>query len=285
MAVPDLHQTGKVVVITGARRGLGKDMALAFAEAGADIVVSDAIMTDGELEKTAAEVRKTGRRSLALEADVTKKIAVDQMIDKAFKEFGKIDVVINNAGTGGSKNVMDTDEGEWDRVMNTNLKGTLLCSQAAGRIMMQQRNGNIINIASVGAFLKGASPYAVSKKSIISITQGFAALLGLYNIRVNAIAPGAIKTDMTRMFWENPKMLEHYVSEIPLGRMGQPQDISNVALFLASEASSYITATTILVDGGILPANLPPRADFIKTLMPNNFSFSLSWPASRRKVR
>jgi len=269
LAVPDLHQTGKVVVITGARRGLGKDMALAFAEAGADIVVSDAIMTDGELEKTAAEVRKTGRRSLSLEADVTKKIAVDQMIEKAFKTFGKIDVLINNAGTGGSKNVMDIDEGEWDRVMNTNLKGTLLCSQAAGRIMIQQRNGNIINIASVGAFLKGASPYAVSKKSIISITQGFAALLGPYNIRVNAIAPGAIKTDMTRMFWENPKMLEHYVSEIPLGRMGQPQDISNVALFLASEVSSYITATTILVDGGILPANLPPRADFIKTLMPN----------------
>ena len=268
MAVPDLHQTGKVVIITGARRGLGKDMALAFAEAGADIVVSDTIMTDGELEKTTAEVKKLGRRCLAVEADVTKKEIVDQMIARTCKEFGKVDVLINNAGTGGSKNVMEIDENEWDRVMNTNLKGTLLCSQAAGRIMMQQRNGNIINMASVGAFLKGASPYAVSKKSIVSITQGFAALLGPYNVRVNAIAPGATKTDMTRMFWENPKMLEHYVSEIPLGRMGQPQDISNVALFLASDAASYITAATILVDGGILPANLPPRADFIKSITP-----------------
>jgi len=267
MSIPDLYQKGKVVVVTGARRGLGREMALKFAEAGADIVISD-VVADNELKNVAGEVKKLGRRALALEADVTKKAHVDRMIGQAHQEFGRIDVLINNAGIAGGKNVMDIDETDWDRVMDTNLKGTLFCSQTAGKIMMQQKSGNIINISSVGAYLKGSAPYAISKKSIVSITQGFAALLGKYNVRVNAIAPGATKTDMTRRFWEDPRMLAHYTSEIPLGRLGEPADIANVALFLASDAAAYITAATILVDGGILPANLPPRADFFKQLTP-----------------
>ncbi|MDD5189930.1 MAG: SDR family NAD(P)-dependent oxidoreductase [Dehalococcoidales bacterium] len=266
MAVPDLLQKDKVVVVTGARRGLGKAMALAFAEAGADIVVSDFVAADGEMAAVVDEVKKLGRRAIAVETDVTKQVQVEELMARAVKEFGKIDVLINNAGTGGAASVMNITEAEWDRVMDTNLKGTLFCSQAAGKTMMLQKSGNIINIASVGAYLKGTSPYAISKKSILSITQGFAAILGPYKVRVNAIAPGAVKTDMTRMFWENPKMLEHYVSEIPLGRMGEVRDIADVALFLASDAAKYVTGTSILVDGGILPANLPPRADFIRAL-------------------
>jgi len=266
MKIPDLLQRDKVVVITGGRRGLGKAMALAFAEAGADIAISDIIANDGLLEATGKEIRSLGRRALTLKTDVTKKTQVVRMVDKVMDEFGRIDVLINNAGVTGGGSVVDIEEDDWDRVIDTTLKGTLFCSQAVGKVMITQKMGNIINLASVGAYLKGGAPYAIAKKSILSITQGFASLLGPYNIRVNAMAPGAIRTDMTRGFWENPEILEDYVSEIPLGRFGEPEDVAHVALFLASDASRYITGVTILIDGGMLPANLPPRGELRKKM-------------------
>ncbi len=258
MSIPDLYQKGKVVVVTGARRGLGKAMALAFAEAGADIAISDMVAEDGLLEATGKQAEAFGRHVLTMQTDVTKKRQVIEMVGKTVERFGRIDVLINNAGSSGGKNVLEIEEADWDLVINTSLKGTLFCSQAVSKIMMAQKSGSIINLSSVGAFLKGSGPYAVAKKAIVSVTQGFAALLGPYGVRVNAIAPGAIRTDMTRVFWGDPTMLTYYNGFIPLGRLGEPEDIAHIALFLASDASRYITGATIMADGGSLPVSLPP---------------------------
>jgi len=255
--IPDLRQDGKIVLVTGGRKGLGKAMSLTFARTGADIAIADIVDDDGELEKTAGEIRALGRRALTIKTDVTSKADVDEMVARVVKEFGRVDVLINNAGVTAGGMLLQLAEEDWDRVIDTSLKGTYLCSQAVGKVMMEQKSGNIINMASVGAYLKGASPYAIAKKGIVSITQGLAHLLGPYNIRVNAMAPGAIRTDMTRLIWNTPEILEAYVSETPLRRIGEPEDVAHVALFLASDASRYVTGTTIMVDGGILPAGVP----------------------------
>jgi len=255
--IPDLRQDGKVVLITGGRRGLGKAMGLAFAEAGADVAISDIMDDDSELENAAGEIRALGRRALTMQTDVAKKAQVDEMAGRVVDEFGRIDVLINNAGIVAGGTLLELAEDDWDRVIDTSLKGTYLCSQAVGKVMIKQKGGNIINMASVGSYLKGASPYAIAKKGIVSITQGLAHLLGPYNIRVNAMAPGAIRTEMTRLIWDTPEILDAYVSETPLRRIGEPEDVAHVALFLASDASRYVTGATIMVDGGILPASVP----------------------------
>lgn len=257
MGIPDLYQKDKVVVITGGRRGLGRAMALAFAEAGADIAVSDMVVDDGALEATAREIQAFGRRALTLPVDVTKKAQVEDMVKRVLDEFGRIDVLINNAGISGRTRLLDLGEDEWDAVIDTSLKGTFLCSQVASKAMIERESGIIINMASVGSYLKGTSPYAIAKKGIVSITQGLAHLLGPHNIRVNAMALGAIRTDMTRVIWETPDILEAYISETPLGRIGEPEDVAHVALFLASDASRYVNGAIIMVDGGILPAGVP----------------------------
>ena len=257
MTIPDLTHDGKVVLVTGGRQGLGRAMALAFAEAGADIAICDMVTDDGRLDAVAGEIRSVDRRALTMMADVRNRAQVEEMVKKVLDEFGRIDVLINNAGVTGGGRLLDLPEDDWDRVIDTTLKGTYLCSQAVSKVMIEQRSGNIINMASVGSYLKGASPYGIAKKGIVSITQGLAHLLGPYNIRVNAIAPGAIRTEMTQPIWDNPQILEAYVSDTPLGRIGEPEDVAHTALFLASDASRYTTGATIMVDGGILPASIP----------------------------
>jgi len=256
MTIPDLTHKGKTVLVTGGRQGLGRAMALAFAEAGADIAICD-IIDDGRLDSVAGEIRTSGRHVLTTVTDIRNRTQVEGTVKKIMDEFGHIDILINNAGVTGGGMLLDLSEGDWDRVIDTSLKGTYLCSQAVSKVMIEQRSGNIINMASVGSYLKGASPYAIAKKGIVSITQGLAHLLGPYNIRVNAMAPGAIRTEMTRRIWDTPQILEAYVNETPLGRIGEPEDVAHVALFLASDASRYITGATIMVDGGILPASVP----------------------------
>ncbi len=280
MEIPDLSMEGKVAVVTGARRGIGEACAILFAAAGADVAVCDWVVESGELKAVADTIRGMGRRSLDVKTDVTQKSDVADLMGRVVDEFGTIDILINNAGTGSgtspepedyeankargveamaqwqdSASILHVDEEMWDKVMSTNLKSCLLCSQAAARIMIEQKKGNIINIASVMAFGKGLSllnPYSISKRGMVMLTEGLAADLGRYNIRVNAIGPGGIETELMRYIWAEPERLENLASQMPLskGLIG-PETCAHAALFLASDLAAYITGQTIIVDAGL----------------------------------
>jgi len=228
-------------------------IALALAEAGADIVICDRVIEDGELKAVAEEVQRLGRRSLAVQADITQKADVDSLAQRVMDEFGGIDILVNNAAMNIMAPLLELGEDGWDRVIDTDLKGYYLCCQAVGRIMMDQKRGNIINIASTAA-IKAApemGAYCIAKAGVVMLTRVLALELAEYNIRVNAIAPYMVKTKFSQPLWSDPETLKQLESEIPLGRLAVPGDIVGAALFLASDASSYITGHTIIVDGGL----------------------------------
>ena len=244
--------SGKVAVVTGGRRGIGRAIALALAGAGADIALGDRTVDDGQLEAAAAEVKKLGRRSLAVKADITSKAEVDNFVRKVADELGAVDILVNNAATNVRAPLLELGEDGWDRVINTDLKGCYLCAQAAGRIMVEQRRGNIINIASTAA-LKAApqmGAYCIAKAGVVMLTKVLAVELGQYNIRVNAVAPYIVKTKFSQPLWSEPEALKQIEAEIPVGRLAETGDIVGAVLFLAADASSYITGQTIIVDGG-----------------------------------
>ena len=244
--------SGKVAVVTGGRRGIGKAIALALAGAGADVALCDRTIDDGQLEAAAAEVKKLGRRSLAVKADITSKAEVDSFVQKVADELGAVDILVNNAAMNIRAPLLELGEDGWDRVINTDLKGCYLCAQAAGRIMVEQRRGNIINIASTAA-LKAApqmGAYCIAKAGVVMLTKVLAVELGQYNIRVNAVAPYIVKTKFSQPLWSEPEALKQIEAEIPVGRLAETGDIVGAVLFLAADASSYITGQTIIVDGG-----------------------------------
>lgn len=259
ISIPTFSLAGKVAIVTGGGTGIGQSTALEFARAGADVIVASRTLT--ALEDVAKEIRALGKRSLAVEVDITNKSDIDNLVRMAVNEFGGIDILINNAGIGNfdgksGKWLIDLPEDNWDLMLDINLKGVYLCCQAVGRIMIEQKKGNMVNISSVAAFRGGmARPYAISKAGINRLTIGLAQDLGAYNIRVNAIAPGPVEVELgvvisedERATWTDPELL----NRIPLGRIAKPIDVASVALFLASDASSYITGETILVDGGLM---------------------------------
>lgn len=254
MTIPTLSLTDKVAIVTGGRRGIGKAISLAFAEAGADVVVCDKVVEDGELGAVAEEIRGLGRRSLAVQLDISKKTEVDSVVQRVADEFGRIDILVNDAGMIIRKPLVELEEEEWDTVIDIDLKGYFLCSQAVGRKMVEQKRGNIINIASRGAFkpAKNSGAYDIAKAGVVMLTRILAVELAEHNIRVNAIAPGPTKTKFNEAVWSNPDILKAREASIPLGRWGEPRDIAGSALFLASEFSSFITGYTILVDGGLM---------------------------------
>ena len=275
MSITDLLSLeGKVALITGARRGLGRAIALSFAEAGADVAVCDAVIEGDELEAVAEEVKEMGQRVLAAQTDVSQKSEVDSLVQRVADELGAIDILVNNAaisttGIAGEPPFFETPEAEWDRVIDVNIKGCYFCSSAAGKIMMERKKGNIINISSAFGIMAGlsnhlappellpppslmVSPYQISKAAIIMITKALAQQLGSCGIRVNAIAPSGMKTEMLRALWSAPEMLKYYEDRVPLRRMAEPSEVASVALFLASDASSYVTGHTLVADGGIL---------------------------------
>jgi len=244
--------SGKVAVVTGGRRGIGRAIALALAEAGADIALCDRTIDDGQLEATADEAKKLGRRSLAVKADITSKADVDNFVQKVADELGAIDILVNNAAMNIRAPLLELPEDGWDRVINTDLKGYYLCTQAAGRIMVSQKRGNIINIASTAA-LKAAAEmgaYCIAKAGVVMLTKVLAVELGQYNIRVNAVAPYIVKTKFSQPLWSEPEALKQIESEIPVGRLAETGDITGAVLFLAADASGYITGQTIIADGG-----------------------------------
>ncbi len=249
MSIPNLSLEGKVAVVTGSRRGIGKAIALTFAEAGADVAVCDVVVEGGEMETVVEEIRKLGRRSLAVQTDVTQKAQVDNLVQRVMDEFGVIDILVNNAGIVVRAPLLETPEDDWDRILDTNLKGCFLCSQAVTKRMIERKKGNIINMASTAAF-RGDSAYSISKAGVVRLTEGLARSLGRYNIRVNSIAPGYTITDMTKSAWGVPEVRKQHEALVPLGRMAQPSEIAGIALFLASEASSFITGHMIVANGG-----------------------------------
>jgi NAD(P)-dependent dehydrogenase (short-subunit alcohol dehydrogenase family) len=254
MTVPNLSLENKVAVVTGSRRGLGKAFALAFAEAGADVAVWDKVIEGGELESVAREIQRFGRRSLAAQVDITRKAEVERLVQQVMDEFGYIDILMNDAAVIIRKPLVELEENEWDTVIDVDLKGYFLCSQAVAKRMVERKQGNIINMASSAAFKpnKNKGAYDIAKAGVVMLTRTLAVELAAYNIRVNAIAPGATKTKFNEEMWSNPEHYLQSVAKIPLGRWAETSDIIGSALFLASDASSYITGHTILVDGGIM---------------------------------
>jgi len=255
MGVSNLSVQGQVAIVTGGSGEIGRAIALDFAEAGADVVACDLVVESDELVAVAKEIQRLGRRFLAVQADIGRKTSVDNMVQRVISEFGGIDILVNNAARPlVRKQLFEISEDDWDQEVDTNLKGYHLCCQAVAKTMIERKKGNIINIASISAIrvltVRGA--YSISKAGVVMLTKMLAVELGPYNIRVNAIAPGMVKTQRSRPSWGNPKALKQIEASIPLGRLAEPSDIASAALFLASEASRYITGHTIVVDGGTL---------------------------------
>lgn len=253
MKMPSFSLEGRVALVTGARRGIGKAIALALAGAGADVAVCDIVVEGGELQDVAEEIQGIGRRSLAIQTDVSQKPEVDNLVRQVEEGLGGIDILVNNAGISGAPVLIDTPEDVWDRVIDVNLKGSFLCSQTVARGMVERGGGSIICIASAGGIRAfSRSSYNVSKAGVIMLVQALARDLGRYDIRANAIAPTIIKTEMTRRLQEDPKALTAEAARIPLRRVGEVEDVAGVAVFLAADASSYVSGHTIPVDGGQL---------------------------------
>ena len=250
----ELSLAGKVALVTGGSRGIGRAAALAFAQAGADVAVASRKIED--LEQVAEEIRGLGRKSLAAAAHMGRMDQIGNLVETVKKEFGRIDVLVNNAGTSPAlSSVLDVEERLWDSIMNTNLKGLFFLSQAVARIMREHGAGSIINVASIDGLKpeKDMSVYSISKAGVIMATRAMALELGQYNIRVNAIAPGLILTKMGRDRFEAiPGDKEWVLSRTPLGCLGKPEDIATAMLYLASDASSFITGEILEVNGGIL---------------------------------
>jgi dehydrogenase/reductase SDR family protein 4 len=252
MSIPDLSLAGEVAIVTGGRGGIGKAIALAFAEAGADVGLCDLVLEDGELDAVAEEIRKIGRRSMAVRADISIKADVENFVQKVKDEFGSIDILVNNAGINISKPLMSLAEDEWDRVIDVDLKGYFLLAQAVGKHMIQRNKGNIISLASQLAFRTAPNMgvYSIAKAGVVMLTRALARELGPHHIRANAIAPGMVKTEFNRQNWTNSAFMERMVDSIPLGSVAETSDLIGTALFLASEASAHITGHTVIVDGG-----------------------------------
>jgi len=250
-----LELKDKVAIITGARRGMGKSHALKLAKVGAKVVVSD--ISQEECQLVVDEIKKEKGEAIAVKCDATKKEEVDNMIKAAVDKWGKVDILVNNAGICQFKPFLELTEEEWDRTLNINLKGYFLCAQASAKEMAKQKSGVIINIASVAMGQQGIGfpnivHYCASKGGIVGMTEALAVELAPYNIRVNAISPGMIETPMIDPVKQDPKIMEAMLARVPMRRVGKPEEVSNLVLFLASDVSSYMTGSTVVIDGGWL---------------------------------
>jgi 3-oxoacyl-[acyl-carrier protein] reductase len=240
---------GKVAVITGASRGIGRSIALALAAEGAKIVAVDLDLA--ATEAVVAELKGQGAEAVAVVGNVTVAVDAEKMIDCAVQSFGRVDILVNNAGITRDGLLMRMKEEDWDAVLTVNLKGAFLCTKAASKVMTKQRSGRIINIASIVGQMgnAGQANYCASKAGLIGLTKSNARELAKRNITVNAVAPGFIATAMTDALPE--KAREELVAQIPLERLGSPDDIANVVVFLAAERSGYITGQVLGVNGGM----------------------------------
>lgn len=240
----------KVALITGGGRGIGRDIALTFAKDGADIVVWD--VNEQDAQKTCSDIEALGRKADFGKVDVTDYAKVEEALNKILDKFKKVDILINNAGITKDNLLLRMSQAEWDAVINVNLKGTFNCLRAASRVMIKQRSGKIVNIASIIGLIgnAGQANYSASKAGIIALTKTAARELAARSINVNAVAPGFIQTEMTAKLPQELK--EKMMQSIPLAKFGNPADVANACLFLSSADSDYITGQTIVVDGGMV---------------------------------
>ncbi len=241
---------GKSAVVTGSARGIGREIALYLAKAGANLVISD-VNEDAGLQ-VVEEIKRLGQKAIWVKADVSKAEESEKLIQTAINTYDRIDILVNNAGITRDNLMMRMSEGEWQSVINVNLTGTYNCIRAATKAFMKQRSGRIINIASVVGQMgnPGQANYAASKAGVIGLTKAVAKEFAARNINVNAVAPGFIQTAMTDNLPE--KARDTLISFIPLGRLGQPEDVAKAVLFLSTEASGYMTGQVINVDGGMV---------------------------------
>lgn len=242
----------RVAIITGSGSGIGRSIALAFAREGAEVVVTD--INQESCQEVLAEVKKYSPGSMTMKADVSRGDEVNKLVELTLDKYKKIDILVNNAGTGSVHFLEDTPEEEWDRIMSIDLKGVFLFSKMVGNVMIRQKRGNIINIASTS----GHSPhpqgnaYSVAKAGVKMLTRLAALEWGGYNIRVNSISPGFVRTPGTEIVYSDPERYRKRAGVIPIKKIGTPEDIAKAALFLASDDSSYIHGADIVIDGGFL---------------------------------
>ncbi|HNS74515.1 MAG TPA: 2-dehydro-3-deoxy-D-gluconate 5-dehydrogenase KduD [bacterium] len=251
MILDKFRLDGKVAIVTGAARGLGQGMALGLAEAGADIVLVDLL----DLAESRSRVEALGRRCTAVVADLSQKESVELIVSSAQSSMGSIDILVNNAGIIRRQPLLEFSEKNWDDVIQINLRALFFLSQAAAGVMAGQgRGGRIINVASMLSFQGGilVPSYTAAKSAVMGLTRALANELAQHNITVNAIAPGYMATDNTAALQADPVRSKAILERIPAGRWGKPEDLQGVAVFLASEAASYINGYTIAVDGGWL---------------------------------
>jgi dehydrogenase/reductase SDR family protein 4 len=241
---------GKVALVTGGSRGIGRAIAIGLAGAGADIALASRKLPD--LEEVAKEIKGLKRKSVAIAAHAGKMDEIKNLINKVKEEFGRIDILVNNAATNPTMDqAIDVDERAWDSIMNLNLKGLFFLSQAVARVMREKGGGKIINVASVAGITPDVLPiYSISKAGVIMATKVMAQQWAQYNIRVNAIAPGLTKTRFSEALWGNQDILQGALLGTPLRRVAEPDEMVGAVIFLASDASSYVTGQTVAVDGG-----------------------------------
>lgn len=246
--------SGKVALVTGGGRGLGRAIALAYARVGADVAVAS--RTAQQIEEVAAGIQAVGRRALAVPVDVTDSHSVANMVQATQRELGRIDILVNCAGIGRSERLAEMSDQSWDEVIRTDLYGTFYCCREVVRVMIQQQAGSIINIASVAGVrsLAGFAAYGASKSGVIALTKVLAIEVARYHVRVNAIAPGYFRTDMNAAELDDPEIGPKIVRRIPMRRVGQPEELTPVAILLASDEASFITGEVYSVSGGEMAA-------------------------------
>ncbi len=246
-----LSLAGKVAVVTGGSRGIGKAVALTLADAGADIAICSRKLAD--LEKVAEEIKAMGRKALCVVMHNREVDSIKIAVDTIMKEFGRIDVLVNNAATNpGMGLLVDMEEKMYDQIMLTNLKGYTVMSQLVGKVMRDQKSGAIVNVSSVGGVTpdNGLALYCISKAGIGMLTRAMAKEMGPFGIRVNCVAPGVTRTKFSQALWSNEEMMKVEMAHMPIKRVAEPVEMGRIALFLASDASAYMTGQILVADGG-----------------------------------
>ncbi len=262
--------SGKVAIVTGTSRGLGQYLARALARMGADLVITS--RNKQSLTKFQKEIENMGRLVLPVELDVTDHVSIQQMVEQVYAEYEKIDILVNNAGCNVRKSALDVTWDDWNLVLDTNLRGTFFVSQAVAKKMIPRKYGRIINIGSVTCVFgyAGMGPYCASRGGVKQLTMSLADDWGACGITVNCLAPGWFKTAQNAVLYEDKEWLAYLCDKIPLKRPGQPNDLDGTVVFLASDASQYITGQTILVDGGISTGSTKATLDKASGLLPKS---------------
>lgn len=256
MSYAKLELNGKTAVVIGGTSGIGRALSHGLAEAGADVIASSRRVE--QVEATAKEIEERGRKTLRVTSDVSDKNSLQNLLDECLKEFGKVDILINCAGRTKRAPTLDFDETDWSDIIETNLTGTLRACQVFGRHMLERKYGRIVNIASLSTFvaLFEVAAYAASKAAVASLTKSLAVEWAKHGVNVNAIAPGVFKTDLNRQLLESTERGKEFQLRTPMGRFGMVEELAGAAVFLSSDAASFVTGEVLVVDGGFLASGV-----------------------------